>query len=217
MPRTRVKICGLTRLADVARAAAAGADAIGLVFYPESSRYASPEQAKLLACAAPPFVTRIGLFVNANAATVRQILAAVPLDVLQFHGDDALETPDYCASFGRTWLKAVRMTKTDDLLTSAARYTGAPGFQGLLLDAPAAGFGGGGKRFDWSIIPADFPLPLVLAGGLTVDNVSAAIHEVHPWAVDVSSGVETAPGHKDANKIAAFIDAVRKADERSSP
>lgn len=204
--RTRVKICGITRAADGLAAARAGADAIGLVFA-KSPRRVTPEQAREIVDALPPLVATVALFVNPAAEEVAAVLARVRPACLQFHGE---EDAAFCAGFGLPWLKAQRVRQGVDLLQSAAFYRGA---QGLLLDAwsPAA-HGGTGERFDWNLIPADLPLPVVLAGGLNPDNVADAVRAVRPWAVDVSSGVETAPGLKDAGKIAAFIKEVKHAD-----
>lgn len=211
MHRTRIKICGITRPADLAAAVAAGADALGFVFYPPSPRRLAPAAAAELARGVPPFVTRVGLFVNADSAVVRETLAAVPLDLLQFHGD---EDAAYCAQFGLPYLKAARVrpdSTRGDLLEFARAY---PSAQGLLLDAWVEGYGGAGQSFDWSLIPEGLPLPMVLSGGLHAGNVVEAVNKLRPWAVDVSSGVEAAKGVKDAEKIAAFVAAVRAADVR---
>lgn len=206
MSRTRIKICGLTRPDDVRAAVDAGADAIGLVFYPPSPRHVELAQAATLAALIPPFVTTVGLFVNADEAQVRRVLDAVPLQLLQFHGD---ESEAECARFGRPWIKAARMRPGVDLLEFSASH---PGARGILVDAFVDGYGGGGKVFDWSLIPDGFDRPLVLSGGLTPDNVSEAVRRVRPWAVDVSSGVESDKGIKDARLITAFIAGVRNAD-----
>jgi phosphoribosylanthranilate isomerase len=206
MHRTRIKICGITRSCDLDAAVQAGVDAVGFVFYPPSPRCLSLEAAAQLARQVPPFVTRVGLFVNDNPVRVREILAAAPMEVLQFHGD---EDAAYCEQFGRPYLKAARVRVGVNLLESARAY---PSAQGLLLDAWVEEFGGVGKSFDWSLIPQHLPLPLVLSGGLHAGNVGEAVTKIRPWAVDVSSGVEIAKGIKDADKIAAFIAAVRKAD-----
>jgi phosphoribosylanthranilate isomerase len=204
---TRVKICGITRVQDALAAARSGADAIGLVFYERSPRHVSISQAKQLADALPPFVTAVGLFVNAEAAVVREVLASVPLDMLQFHGD---ESPEYCAQFARPYLKAIRVKAGVDLLQCAARFHTA---KGLLLDAHVEGIAGGtGTTFDWALIPKQLPLPVILSGGLDAENVAAAIKLVQPYAVDVSSGVEAGKGIKDAAKIAAFINEVKLVD-----
>lgn len=208
MSRTRIKICGITREQDLQAALAAGADAIGFVFYPPSPRCLPLDRARALAASVPPFVTRVGLFVNAEPQEVRATLAAVPLDLLQFHGE---EEPDYCAQFGRPWVKAARVRPGLDLLEFARRFAGA---QALLLDAFVEGYGGAGQRFDWSLIPPSLPLPMILSGGLDAANVGDAIAKLRPWAVDVSSGVEAAKGVKDAEKINAFVAAVKDADTR---
>jgi phosphoribosylanthranilate isomerase len=208
---TRIKICGITRVEDALAAAGSGADAIGLVFYERSPRHVDIRQAARLAAALPPFVTTVGLFVDADAGNVREILAGVPLDLLQFHGD---ESPEYCAQFGRPYLKAIRVKPGVDLLQCAARFNTA---QGLLLDAHVEGIPGGtGATFDWKLIPKDLPLPVVLSGGLDAGNVAAAIKQVRPYAVDVSSGVEAAKGIKDAARIAAFINEVIRTDVQLS-
>ena len=207
---TRIKICGITRVEDALAAANSGADAVGLVFYERSPRHVSVAQAAQLATALPPFVSAVGLFVNAEAAFVREVLAAVPLDVLQFHGD---ETPEYCAQFGKSYLKAIRVKAGVDLLQCASDFRGA---RGLLLDAHVEGIPGGtGATFDWTLIPGQLPLPVILSGGLDAGNVAAAIKQVRPYAVDVSSGVEAGKGIKDAAKIAAFIKEVKCIDGRS--
>lgn len=204
--RTRIKICGLTRIEDVQAAVEAGADAIGFVFYPPSPRAVSIEQARVLCAALPPFVTSVGLFVNEDPLRVREVLEAVPLGLLQFHGD---EDAAYCVAFGRPWMKAARVRAGFDLLNYAARFSGA---SGLLVDAWVDGYGGGGEVFDWSLLPERCPLPLVLAGGLTPANVAGAVRQVQPWAVDVSSGVEAAKGIKDRRLMEAFVAGVREAD-----
>lgn len=204
---TRVKICGITRVQDALAAADSGADAIGLVFYAPSPRCVSIAQAAQLARALPPFVTTVGLFVDANAAFVRKVLAAVSLDVLQFHGD---ESPEFCAQFNKPYLKAIRVQAGVDLLQCAADFSSA---QGLLLDAYVAGIPGGtGAIFDWSLIPQNLPLPVILSGGLDAHNVAAAVKQVRPYAVDVSSGVEVSKGIKDVLKIAAFIQEVKHSE-----
>jgi phosphoribosylanthranilate isomerase len=205
--RTRIKICGLTRPEDVRAAVEAGADAIGLVFYPPSPRFLSFERAAELAALVPPFVTIVGLFVNPEAEFVREALARVPLQLLQFHGD---ETEAECARYGRRWIKAARVRAGVDLVEFSACHRGA---SGLLLDAFVEGYGGGGKVFDWTLIPeGGLDRPLILSGGLDAENVVEAIRRIRPWAVDVSSGVESGKGIKDAARIAAFIAGVRHAD-----
>ena len=200
--KPRVKMCGLTRLEDVLVAVEAGADAIGLVFYPPSPRYVDLDKAAELARAVPPFVTIVGLFVNANPALVRETLAVVPIHLLQFHGD---EDEAYCRQFDRPYMKAARVRPGMDLVQYAAAF---PSAQAILLDAFVDGFGGGGKVFDWSLIPPALGKPLVLSGGLDAANVGEAIVRVRPAALDVSSGVEAAKGIKDAEKIRAFCAAV---------
>lgn len=210
---TRIKICGLTRTGDVHAAVEAGADAIGLVFYARSPRYVDLAQAAALARAVPPFVTVVGLFVNAEPELVRQTLAAVPIHLLQFHGD---ENETYCRQFDRPYLKAARVTPGMDLVQYASAF---PSAQAILLDAFVDGYGGGGKVFDWTLIPPDFGTPIVLSGGLTAENVADAITRVRPAAVDVSSGVELndgAKGIKDVEKIQAFVAAVRMAASRGN-
>ncbi len=213
MTRTRIKICGITREEDLAVAVAAGADALGFVFYAPSPRYVTPERAAQLVVHVPAFVTRAGLFVNEQAETVRAVLARVPLELLQFHGD---EDAAYCSQFGRPWIKAARVKPGFDLLEYASAFAEAPGVSGLLLDADVEGYGGGGKTFDWALIPRNLPLPVILSGGLHPGNVTEAVRAVRPWAVDVSSGVEAAKGIKDAQKITDFIAGVRDADAGSS-
>lgn len=181
----------------------AGVDALGLVFYPPSPRFVDPEQAVRLAGMAPPFVSVVGLFVNAEARQVSELLAAVPIHLLQFHGD---EDEAYCRQFGRPYIKAARMRPGLDLLQYAASF---PSAQAILVDAFVEGYGGGGKSFDWNLIPNSMSKPLVLSGGLDADNVGEAIRRVRPAAVDVSSGVEAAKGIKDADKIRSFIAAAR--------
>ncbi|MDP3031341.1 MAG: phosphoribosylanthranilate isomerase [Rhodocyclaceae bacterium] len=206
MHRTRIKICGITRAIDLDAALGAGVDAVGFVFYPPSPRALSLELAAALARRVPPFVTRVGLFVNAESSSVRETLAAVPVDLLQFHGE---EDAKYCEQFGLPYLKAARVRPQLDLLEFARAY---PTAQGLLLDAWVEAYGGIGQSFDWSLIPQELPLPLVLSGGLHAGNVAEAVTKIRPWAVDVSSGVEVAKGIKDAEKIAAFVAAVRTAN-----
>jgi phosphoribosylanthranilate isomerase len=204
--RTRVKICGITRLEDGLAAAAAGAAAIGLNFYGKSPRVIDAERARSFCVALPPFVTRVGLFVNAEPEFVKSVLATVPLDLLQFHGD---EGEDYCRSFGRPYLKALRMKPGMDLAAAAKLYASA---QGILVDAwHEEQFGGTGIAFDWSLLGAAVRSErLVLAGGLHPGNVAQAVRQVRPWAVDVSSGVESAPGVKDKSKMEQFISEVQR-------
>lgn len=202
----RIKICGLRDVATAQRLAALGADAIGLVFYEPSPRNVSINLAHEIAAAMPPFVSTVGLFVDADPSLVEGVLRTVPLDLLQFHGD---ESPEYCRSFGRPYIKAVRVKQDLDLLEFADRYADA---RGLLCDAySAAAPGGTGERFDWSLLPAGLPLPLILSGGLNAANVTEAVERVQPWAVDVSSGVESSKGVKDALLVKQFVAAVRAA------
>ncbi len=204
---TRVKICGITRAEDAQAVARSGADALGLVFYEKSPRHVGVQQAAQLAAVLSPFVTVVGLFVNPSEDEVRNVLRRVPLDVLQFHGE---EEPEFCMRFNRPYLKAIRVKAGVDLLQCASRYSSA---QGLLLDAYIEGTRGGtGESFDWSLIPQGLPLPVILSGGLHAGNVAEAIRQVRPYAVDVSSGVEAAKGIKDAAKVAAFINEVKRID-----
>lgn len=205
---TRIKICGLTREADVDAAVTAGADALGFVLYPRSARAVTAERAGELARRLPPFVTPVLLFVNATDEDIARGLAAVPQALLQFHGD---ETPADCDRVGRSYLRAARMAPGFDLLNFASLY---PRASGLLLDAHVDGYGGGGKAFDWSLIPANVPSPVVLSGGLNPANVIDGVMHVRPWAVDVSTGVEEAKGIKDAGLMRRFCEAVREADAR---
>lgn len=201
----RIKICGITRVEDALAAAEAGADAIGLVFYPPSPRAVHAGQAAAIVRALPPFVTSVGLFVDATPDEVSAVLEQVPLDLLQFHGN---ESEAYCQQFGRPYLKALRVRPGDDLLQLAAAW---PSAAGILLDSYKVGVPGGtGERFDWSLIPAQRDWPLVLAGGLDAANVATAIAGCRPWAVDVSGGVEAAKGIKDATKIQAFVHEVKR-------
>lgn len=203
--RTRVKICGITRPEDALAAAQLGADAIGLVFHAPSPRAVEVGQARAICDALPPFVTRVGLFVDAPREVVAVTLAAVELDLLQFHGD---ESPADCEGHGRPWVKALRMKPELDVRAAVQRYAGA---SGILLDSYRAGQAGGtGTTFDWSRVPAGVGVPLILAGGLTPDNVAAAIGQVHPWAVDVSGGVEVRKGIKDRARMARFINEVAR-------
>ncbi|MCX2861650.1 phosphoribosylanthranilate isomerase [Paucibacter sp. PLA-PC-4] len=208
MSRTRIKICGLTRGADIDAAVQAGADAIGFVFYEKSPRYVTPDRAAELAQRLPPFVTPVGLFVNASDEQLAAGLAALPNMLLQFHGD---ESPQDCERAGRPWLRAARMHSGFDLLDFAHQYSGA---QAILLDAHVDGYGGGGKVFDWSLIPKNVPSPVVLSGGLHAGNVLTGVLQVRPWAVDVSSGVEQAKGLKDVDMIQQFCAVVRAADRQ---
>ena len=215
--RTRIKICGLTRKEDVGAAVGSGADAVGFVFYPKSPRYVTAPQAAALAATVPPFVSTVGLFVNPSVEEVREVLAQVPLTLLQFHGD---ETPQQCteiaAAVMRPFMRAARIgsaTQPADLLEYELQYRSAsPLFNGLLLDTLVEQYGGSGKVFDWSLIPKELAPRAVLSGGLSVHNATEAVLRVRPYAVDISSGVEAAKGIKDAARIEAFINAVRLAD-----
>ena len=204
--RTRIKVCGLTRIEDLRAAVQAGADAIGLVFYPPSPRFLQLEPARALRDAVPPFVSSVALFVNPPAEQVRAVLEHVRPTMLQFHGE---ETPGFCAQFGMPYLKACRVRPGVDLLEYLRPFSGAAAW---LLDSHVEEYGGVGESFDWSLVPADCARPLVLSGGLRCGNVGEAVRRVRPWAVDVSSGVESSKGIKDAGKIAAFIAEVRNAD-----
>lgn len=198
--RTRVKICGFTRVEDALRAARLGVDAIGLVFYPPSPRNIEISKAVEIVSALPAFVTIVALFVDAKEAQINDVLARVPVDCLQFHGD---ESPESCRVYGKPYMKAVRMKPETDLHAIANQFHDA---SALLLDAYHPGIqGGSGSRFDWDVIPTDLPLPIVLAGGLTANNAGEAIASVKPYALDVSSGVEVTKGIKDAEKMAAFM------------
>ena len=203
--RTRVKICGITRPADALAAAQAGADAIGLVFYPPSPRYLSLERAREIRDVLPPFVQTVALFVNADAAQVSQVIGRVHPAMLQFHGDEA---PDFCAQFGLPFVKACRMKQGVSALEYLRPFSRAAAW---LFDSHVPEYGGVGESFDWSLVPAT-DKPVILSGGLSRDKVAEAIRRVRPWGVDVSSGVESAKGIKDAAKIAAFIAEVRNAD-----
>ncbi len=204
---TAVKICGVTRTQDALAAARCGAHAIGLVFYAPSPRYVEPDAAAAIVRALPPFVTPVGLFVDADEDEVRGVMARTKVQLLQFHG---AETPEFCARFKLPYMKAVRVRPGVDLLQYAHDFAGA---KALLLDAFKAGLHGGtGVSFDWGLIPPALPLPIVLSGGLTPENVADAIRRVKPCAVDVSSGVEAGKGIKDARKMAAFVKGVRNAD-----
>lgn len=205
--RTRVKICGLTRPEDAAAAVRLGADAVGLVFYERSPRRVSPARAAEIVAELPPFVAAVGLFVDASQEVIRATLDRVRIDVLQFHGD---EGPHECAAFGLPYVKAIRVRAADNLRGRAEAYAGAGA---LLFDTYRAGVPGGtGERFDWSALPAGLGRPVILAGGLAPENVAEAVSTVRPYAVDVSGGVESAEGIKDAERMAAFFAAVRTAD-----
>ena len=208
--RTRIKICGIREGLHGVVAADAGADAIGLVFYRESPRFVTPGTAANVVALLPPFVTTVGLFVDADEGKIHDTLKNVRLDCLQFHGN---ETPEFCASFGIPYVRAVNMAEGVDLLKWAGRFSSA---RALLLDAHVPGMPGGtGQTFEWSAIPRDLPMPVILSGGLAAENVAAAIRAVRPWAVDVSSGVEASRGTKDPKKIVEFIRSVQREDAAS--
>lgn len=217
MHRTRIKICGLTRADDLRAAVELGADALGFVFYPSSPRYVTPAQAAALCAALPAFVSAVALFVNPAVEQVEEVVRAMPVALLQFHGD---ETAAQCAAIAgrvaRPFVRAFRVkpdTGAADLLECESAYRAAsPWFSGLLLDTHVDAYGGAGKVFDWSLIPKELAPRVVLSGGLSVHNATEAVVRVRPYAVDISSGVEQQKGIKDARKIAAFIAAVRAAD-----
>ena len=204
--RTRVKVCGITRVEDAIHAVEAGADAIGFVFFEKSPRYINQEKAAEIAKVLPPFISKVALFVNALEIEIRSVLDTVPVDLLQFHGE---ESPEECRSYDRPYIKAVRMDGGVDLYQLCDDYADA---SALLLDSFVEGIQGGtGQRFDWSRVPSDLDKQIILAGGLTSKNVANAISEVLPYAVDVSGGVEIKKGIKDAAKIEEFIQEVMHA------
>ncbi len=208
--RTRVKICGITRVQDGVAAATAGADAIGLVFYANSPRHVEIDRAAEIASALQPFVTRVALFVNASAEEIGRVTRQVPIDLIQFHGS---ESPDFCSAQGIPYIKAIRMKPGVNLHEQRELYHLSTG---LLVDSYRAGVPGGtGESFNWSLIPADLSADIVLAGGLTPDNVAGAIRVVHPWGVDVSGGVEAAKGMKDAEAIKQLIRGVQLGDRNT--
>src|SRR6266446_6246327 len=205
--RARVKICGITRIEDAQAASAAGADAIGLVFYRPSPRYVTLERARSIAMQAPPFVATVAVFVNPSREEVEQVIRECGVTLLQFHGE---ESPEFCAGFSRPYIKAARIRAGLDLIKYLAPYASA---RAWMLDAFHGDlWGGTGGAFDWSLVPEGMARPVILSGGLTADNVAGAIRRVKPYAVDVSSGVEASKGIKDAAKIAAFIGAVQNED-----
>ncbi|MDE2341803.1 MAG: phosphoribosylanthranilate isomerase [Betaproteobacteria bacterium] len=207
--RTRIKICGITRPEEARAAALAGADAIGLVFHPASPRALEVEQAAEIVASLPPFVSAVGLFVDAPAARIQSVLSQVRLDCLQFHGNEA---PADCERFEVPYIKVARIRAGFDLIQYAVGYRHA---RAILVDAYVPGQPGGtGRTFDWGLLPESLPLPLILSGGLAPDNVALAVRTVHPWAVDVSSGVESAPGRKDPEKVLQFIEEARNEDLR---
>ncbi len=204
---TRIKICGITRIEDALAAAHLGTDAIGLVFWPQSARSITSAKAREIVAALPPFISSVGVYVDPEAEWVEETASVAGLNLLQFHGD---ESPEFCSQFSLPYIKAVRVRAGVDLLQYATRYSSA---RGLLLDSYAEGTPGGtGDAFNWGLIPQRLPLPLILSGGLHPGNVTTAIKQVQPWAVDVSSGVEAAKGIKDAEKIAAFMQGVRNSE-----
>ena len=207
MRRTRVKICGITRPEHARAAAGAGADAIGLMFYEPSPRYVTPIRAREVCAALPPLVSVVGVFVNPEPRDIEAVVEDVPFDLIQFHGE---ESPELCARAGKPYVKAVRVRTRDDIVEAEARYSDA---RALLLDAHHDTlWGGTGSRFDWDLVPDDVRRPVVLAGGLTPENVAAAIRRVRPFAVDVSGGVESAPGEKDARSMERFMKEVASAE-----
>lgn len=202
--RTRVKICGITRIEDALAAVDCGADAIGLVFYSPSPRYLTIQQAVAVTAALPPFVSVVALFVNPAVSEVKAVMSAINVDLLQFHGD---ESEMDCKQYGLPYLKAVRVKSDTNLIQYASRYQHA---KALLLDTYSDGaVGGTGQVFDWRLIPKNMPMPIILAGGLTPENVADAVRQVQPYAVDVSGGVEQSKGIKDPTKIAAFMAAIK--------
>jgi phosphoribosylanthranilate isomerase len=205
--RTRIKICGFTQVQDAVAAASLGVDAIGLVFYPPSPRYVSIEQAVEIVKALPAFVTVVALFVDEQEAQIREVLSRVSVDCIQFHGEESVEA---CRIYNKPYMKAIRMKSGLDILAIAAQYQDATA---LLLDAYHPGIkGGSGSQFDWDLIPEHCSLPVVLAGGLHVNNVKRAVESVRPYALDVSSGVEVEKGIKNVAKMAAFIQAINESD-----
>ncbi len=206
--RTRIKVCGLTTPADAQAVVATGVDAVGLVFYAPSPRAVTVAQAQAICRSLPPFVSVVGLFVNETREMIEGVLESVPLSCLQFHGD---ESPENCDGYGIPFLKAARVQTGLDLVQFAARYDNA---QGVLVDAFVPGVPGGtGQTFDWSLVPTKWACPWVLSGGLTGENVAAAVRQLRPWAVDVSSGVEEAPGRKSLGAVERFVAAVKAADD----
>jgi phosphoribosylanthranilate isomerase len=200
----RVKICGITSITDALNAANAGADALGFVFYAKSPRYVTPEQAAEICQALPPFVTSVGLFMNADAEQVRATLDTVSLDLLQFHGS---ETPEFCRSFGRPYIKALGIQGLVDFAEQADQY---PDALGILVDSHALGKAGGtGQTFDWKLLPKNYSKPIILAGGLNPENIAEAVRETSVYAVDLSSGVESSPGIKSKAKIDALMREVK--------
>lgn len=207
MKRTRVKICGITRTEDAQVAVDAGADALGFVFYPPSPRYVAPEKAAEIIRDVAAFVTTTALFVNAEREEIDRIIDSSRIDLLQFHGD---EPETFCNSFSRPYIKALRMKPGMDILAECQKYASA---RAILLDAYRPGVPGGtGEVFDWDLIPDNLPAPVILAGGLTCDNIRQAVQTVTPFAVDVSGGVELSKGIKDAVKVETFVNEVTRAN-----
>ena len=203
----RIKICGITRSEDALSAIELGADALGFVFWPKSSRSVTPDNVCQIESTLPPFINKVGVYVDPTADWVAETSAAGCLSLLQFHGD---ESPDFCDQFSLPYIKAIRVKDGIDLLQCATRYRNA---RGLLLDTYTAGMPGGtGHVFDWALVPQDLPLPVILSGGLNPNNVASAIKQTRPWAVDVSSGVEATKGIKDKIKIAAFMQGVKDSE-----
>lgn len=197
---TRIKICAMTNIENALAAAQLGADAVGFICYEKSPRFVTPEKAREIVAALPPFVTTVGVFVNPSHELVENYLAQVPFDLLQFHGQ---ESPEECRQYHKPYIKAIHMTPDIDLFAICKKYHDA---KGLLLETSKAGkVGGTGETFDWNLIPKTLPKPIILAGGLTPENVAAAIQQVHPYAVDVTSGIEASPGVKDPQKMQKFI------------
>lgn len=208
--RVRIKYCGITNVEDALAAIDLGVDALGFVFHPPSPRYVAPERARAIIAALPPLVCKVGLFVNHEPDAVREIAAMTGIDLVQYHGD---ETPAICAGSPRAWIKALRVRVDTDLAACAREYAGAAA---LLVDSwDAQVYGGSGRTFDWSLLPGQFTRPLILAGGLTPDNVADAIRRIHPYAVDVSGGIEASKGRKDREKMHRFVTEVRKVERET--
>ncbi|WP_430462303.1 phosphoribosylanthranilate isomerase [Thalassolituus sp. LLYu03] len=208
--RTRIKICGLTRAEDAVAVVNAGADAVGLVFYPPSPRAVDIEAAKAVIAAVPAFVTVTALFVDPTAGEVQKVLDSVRIDLIQFHGN---EDDDFCSQFNRPYIKAIRVRQASDVVASCVRF---PGALAILLDSYKPGVPGGtGETFDWSLVPDELPKPVILAGGLTTENLALGMQTVKPFAVDVSGGVEASRGIKDHGKIIEFVNEVYRVDQNS--